>query len=326
MSETGDHDGTAEPLRREAAEWILRLTSGEATKADLAALARWRASSVEHAAAFAEARSRWRLYGRALEQVARQDQAIPLAMSAPPRLIGRRAWIGGALAATAAAGAAVMVRPPLQLWPSVGELAADHRTATGEQRRLTLSDQVTLDMNTQTSLNLRAAIDQGERIELIAGEAAISTRSRTVELVAADGRALAEAAAFTVRRVGAEVSVSCLSGTVRVERGQQSASLAPSQQVSYSLHGLSTKTGIDIATAKGWLEGDLFFHDEPLSRVVDEVNRYRPGRIILMNAALGQRRITAHFKLNRLDVVISQLRGSLGARIASLPGGVVVVS
>ncbi|MFG3756802.1 DUF4880 domain-containing protein, partial [Klebsiella pneumoniae] len=33
------------PLQREAWKWVLHMTSGEATRADIAALARWRARS-----------------------------------------------------------------------------------------------------------------------------------------------------------------------------------------------------------------------------------------------------------------------------------------
>ena len=47
----------------------------------------------------------------------------------------RRFLRGAAVASAAAALAAVTLRPPLHLWPSLQDMAADHRTATGEQAR-----------------------------------------------------------------------------------------------------------------------------------------------------------------------------------------------
>ena len=83
---------------------------------------------------------------------------------------------------------------------------------------------------------------------------------------------------------------------------------------------------VDPAIVAAWRDGELLFQNEPLARVIEEVNRYRPGRIILVNEALGQRRFTAQFKLDRLEVVITQLKATFGARVVSLPGGVVLVS
>ena len=75
-------------------------------------------------------------------------------------VVGRRATMsrrallagGGALAASVAAYA--VMKPPLDLWPSFDELRADYRTATGEQRRVTVAD-VDVRLNTQTSIASR---------------------------------------------------------------------------------------------------------------------------------------------------------------------------
>jgi transmembrane sensor len=59
--------------------------------------------------------------------------------------------------------------------------------------------------------------------------------------------------------------------------------------------------------------------------VVDEVNRYRPGRIILANGALGDRLVSGVFHLDRIDGVLDQIK-QLGAAITVLPGRVILVS
>ena len=74
-----------DPLKREVLEWIIRLTSGAATKADAAALKLWRAQSPAHDAAFAEA-VRLR---RALRQAA-HELAIDMPTTIGPALFSAR--------------------------------------------------------------------------------------------------------------------------------------------------------------------------------------------------------------------------------------------
>ena len=61
------------------------------------------------------------------------------------------------------------------------------------------------------------------------------------------------------------------------------------------------------------------------SRVIAEVNRYRPGRIVLIDRSLGDEEVTARFRLDRLDDAIAQIHEVFRARIRTLPGGLVLV-
>ncbi len=319
-----------EALKREAWTKLLHVTSGHASKADVAALKLWCAQSPRHAEAFAQVSGRWRVFGKAIENVAQTGPAIGAEARARTRVpIGRRAFLVGALGAlgASAAGAAVMIaRPPMELWPSLGEFAADYRTATGERRHIALAERASVDMNTRTSLNVRAGSGGGDQIELIGGEAAFATRSRPVEVIAGNGRAWADDAQFSIRRNGSDICVTCVEGSVDVQQDGRSATLQKRQQVIYDGRHLGQVRSVDPVTVTAWREGELLFQNEPLARVVDEINRYRPGRIILVNEALGQRRFTAQFRLDRLEVVITQLKATFGVRVVSLPGGVVLVS
>ncbi|MDE1174712.1 MAG: DUF4880 domain-containing protein [Parvibaculaceae bacterium] len=326
MSDVDNLVGMEEPLKREAWNWVLRMTSGHATRADMAALERWCAQSPLHARAFTRASGRWNAFGPAIESVLREEGGMPSSpVTRPARRLGRRAFLGGALAASAAGAAVMIARPPLDLWPSISEFAADYRTATGEQRHIMLAGSVSVEMNTRTSLNILSA-SHGDRIELITGEAAVTAGSQSIEVMAANGRALAQNAQFNIRYDGPTVCVTCLGGVVLVEQQGRSVSVQQKQQVSYTGHSLGQTMPIDPMTVTGWRKGDLFFQNEPLAQVIEEVNRYRSGKIILMNGELGQRRFTARFRLDRLDVVVTQLQATFGARVTSLPGGVVLVS
>ncbi|MBV8927054.1 MAG: FecR domain-containing protein [Bradyrhizobium sp.] len=316
-------------LSQEAWDWVFRMTSGDATDADMTALRTWCARSPLHAREYARVSRRWRALGPAVEDMARQYLADHPGRPADFLPRRRAVLVGGA--AVAAAGAAVMVlRPPLELWPSLSEWRADYRTEIGERRQIKLSDAASVELNTRTSLNIRSPGDGRDRIELISGEAIIAARNREIEVIAGNGRTSATLAEFNVRCNGDAIRVTCIEGTVRVNHQGRFVDLQPKQQVVYQAKdsnpgSLGPAKTVDPDVVTGWRQGLLYFEDEPLAHVIEEVNRYRPGRIVLMNAELGRRRYTASFRLDHLEVVVPQLRSAFGARVRQLPGGFVLL-
>lgn len=308
---------------REAQGWMLRFAAGGADGADLEAFKQWAAADPAHADAFARACRVWDTIGPAAAGLSSwRDQA----RVAPRPHMARRALIGGALAASAAAAVTLAIRPPLGLWPSVSELAADYRTAIGERRNIALPGGSTIDLNTRTSIALRAAQGGTERIELLAGEAAVTARDlHRVEVLAGDARALAEGATFNIRLAGLAVCTSCIAGEMEVVAGSRAARLKAQQQVIYAAGTLGAVTSIDPAAVTAWQSGVLVFHATPLSEAVDEINRYRPGRIIVTNAALGRRLFNARFLIANVDGVVGQIQQVFGATVTNLPGGIVLL-
>ena len=329
---TGSHDRSAEreALKRQAIDWLTLLSSGHVTQSDAEGLKRWCGESPAHAEAFAEANLLWGVLGPATRNVAARNKVQGGQRARPDPLLGRRAFLGGsAVAATAAAAGYLIVWPPLGLWPSLSELMAEYRTVTGEQRQLATAGGAAVEMNTQTSLNVAAvAGGDGDRIELIAGEAIVTTgatTSKPVVVVAADGRTNARNAKFDVRLDGPSVCVTCLDGSVDVEHRGAAAIVREKQQVTYNEGGLERVVSVDPAVVTSWHAGVLIFRGELLSRAVEEINRYRPGRIVLVDASLGHRRIDASFRLDHIEEIVPQIERVYGARVRTLPGGLVLL-
>lgn len=327
---TDDEDA----LQREAQQWLIRLNSGEATTADAEALQRWRLTSRDHRRAFAEASLLWTKLGSAATETSRrtvkQAAATGRHRSATGRVaLGRRAFLGGAIAATAAASAYVVVNPPLELWPSLTDMRADYRTGVGEQRVVAVQEDVSVRLNTRSSLAILQQASQADGIELLSGEAAIEiapNNRRAFALVAAHGRTLAQNARFNIRYDGSSVRVTCLEGAVEVEHLGRRASVASHRQVVYASHGMSDVTNADADSVTAWERGVLVFRNDPLAHVVEEINRYRPGRIILMNEELGRKSVLATFRLDRIDEAVPRLQAAFGVKTRNLPGGIVLVS
>ncbi|MCK9915649.1 FecR domain-containing protein [Microbacteriaceae bacterium K1510] len=319
-----EHGSMTSGLEREALARVRRLISGEATLEDIEDTTRWRALSPAHAEAFAFASRLWDQLGPAGRNVAaRRPDTVPLRQ---PVMRNRRAIILGG-AAAAASVAFVVVRPPLDLWPSLAELSADYRTAPGEQRRVVLPNGAAVELNTRTSISLQFAADH-ERLELITGEATIATgatTSKPLVVVAGDGRADAQNARFNVRYDGLAAQVTCLEGVVQVARDDTSLMLEARHQIAYANRGLTAPVVIDPAAVTAWREGVLVFHAAPLSDVVAEVNRYRPGKIVLMNADLARKTVNARFRIDNIDEIMTLAQRVFGAKVTSLPGGIVVL-
>lgn len=314
-------------LKRQAVAWVRRLTSGEATVADAEALKRWRGQSPEHAAAFADVSRLW----RDLEPAGRNVRRYREISSTPAFSVtlGRRAFLGGGLAAASAAGVYAAVRPPLGLWPSVHELTADYRTTTGEQRNVELFDAVSVHMNTRTAIEVHASDSAADRIELLSGEAAFSVGERSgrrLAVRAADRWVTADAARFDVRHLNSAVCVTCLGGTVSVERDSEVVAVGTGQQLRYDASGLQPPDRVDTDVASAWQRGFLIFRFTPLSDVVDEVNRYRSGRIIITNPDLGRMPVSGRFRIDNLDQILTRIEQAFGANIRTIPGGLVFLS
>lgn len=313
-------------LAREAHAWARTLATGAPTTADGAAFNAWRSQSPAHELAWANAARAWRELGRVTQAYAKTRSAV-----AAPRRNGvpvpRRRWLlaagAGAFASLAVAG---VVRPPLGLWPSWSEFNSDYRTATGEQRSVALdSQQLTLALNTQTSVNISTRGGQPE-IELVSGEAAIrAARSQPCAVVAGAARMTLVSGDIEVRRLPqGEVQLRCNAGQVNVQHPDASLVLRAGQELRYTAAGLQAPAAVP-QDASDWRAGIVSFHDLPLNQAIDEINRYRPGRVVLMNDALARHRLSARYEVKDLDQAITQIQQLYGASVRRV-GDVVFLS
>ncbi|MCR6477775.1 FecR domain-containing protein [Variovorax sp. ZS18.2.2] len=330
-----DPDASASPLDEEARAWVRHLSSGRATGRDARLLRQWCALSEPHREAFARARQEWHDIGGI---AATYQRLFPLSAAAPRRVAAaatgpdpRRRWLLGAgLSAAGAAAVVAAIHPPLALWPSWSELSADYRTGTGQQARVALSEQVEITLNTQTSLAVQAAgsSEGSDRIRLIAGEASIQRGpgARPVELMAGSGRILPGVGGVEVRRVDGRCSVTCTEGRAEVLHAAGSVALREGERVWYGPEGLAAAVPVDMEQALAWRRGVVVFRGTPMAEAVAEINRYRAGRVVLVNDALASRRLSGHFRISALDEAIVQIQKLFGASVTRLPGGVVVLA
>lgn len=316
-------------LERQAWSWLRRLNSGDVKAIDAEAFKRWLRTSPAHRSVFAAAKREWALIEPAAGSVLRTNpEAAALherALNGPNR--NRRVFLGAAASAAAVAGVAVL-RPPLDLWRPLDEWGADERTATGEQRTFAVAQRIQVMLNTQTSVRRQTVGSETIGIDLLAGEVAVDLMDlgEPFTVLAGVGRSRAEFGRFEVRHLDGRVCVTCVEGGVSIEHPAGRRTLKTGQQAVYDGVAVSGVAGVEAADVSAWRKGELVFRQTPLARVVEEINRYRAGRVLLMNAAARSKPVSGSFAIGVLDVALVQLQRTFELHARSLPAGLLILS
>lgn len=312
-------DDHLDALKREATQWIVRLTSGKATVEDAEALRVWRARSPQNERAFREASRLWKNIKPALQ---------PVPENADRRqgpLFSRRAFLtAGGMAASATGAAFVMAE--LGFIPSINDFLSDYATGVGETSTVTLSDGSTAVLDGRTSLAVNFDSDF-RRISLKSGAAVFevkNTDSRPFEVIASNGISRMSSGSLSIALAPDDVSVTCIHGQVDVDC-KTSVMIGAGEGVIYSSDGIKEKGARDVATAAAWREGLLIFNDRPLGNVIADLNRHRRGKVVLARRALSSHRVSGVFHLDRPDEILAHFQDTLHLRSLSLMGGVIVL-
>ncbi|AWG36031.1 FecR domain-containing protein [Alcaligenes aquatilis] len=309
-------------LHKEARAWVSRLKTSSLTSRQARELRRWCGRSPSHAAAFAHAREMWDATPQDREQWLREAKLMKKRGHQPLR----RALLGGLLVG---GGLYLLAKPPLQLWPSLADLRADYRTGAGEQRRVQLMDHVWLDMNTRSRLNVSDDPHLGRVVALLDGEVEVrqSERSASVATVFAGAGSIQTFNGRTnIRYLNGQTQVTCLSGSAQVDVGGQGYRLGAGEQLVYGRHAISSVQTVAAENLPSWRQGRLAFHEQPLSQVLAELNRYWAGHLILRDATLGSVLVSFAVSLDNLPEVLEVLQQVYGVQVMCLPGGIALLS
>lgn len=305
----------AERLLEQACGWLSKMHSGDFSLAEQQRLLAWRAADPAHDEAWQKAQTLWqgleRLRGRTIpgsEPLLRERYRNPQSRPAvKPRY--RRRILPLAVACSAVlAVTLVLLFPPL-VW------RAEYLTGKGEQRSVTLADGSRVTLNTSTALAIH--FDESvRRVELLAGEAffEVAKNPRQPFVVSADGSEVrAVGTAFVVQRRTEQTLVELVEGIVDIQdaRHQHRERLTAGQTATIGADNINLQRVSRPESMALWREGYLQFDGLPLHEAVAQINQYRPGRVLLLNSALADRRISGLFRLDALDQAIASLEAAV---------------
>ncbi len=319
-------------LMEEAVDWLVKLRGGNLSEAQTHAFAEWLSQDSEHAAAFAKAED---FLGEMVAAVklprpvdvepkpnAEKPSRQPLTI--PPRKIVKP-WLAIPLAMAAAWLVAVGLVLPSQS-SLLDNLLSDYHTGIGEIRDIQLADGSRLLLNTNTAVSVDYQPIQ-RLIKLHHGEARFTVAKDAQRPFEVKANSLIVQALGTVfdvyRKTPHSINVTVQEHAVAARIQQKNSkptqghssqlTVQAGQQLIYQGDNtLPQPTATNLAQASAWQQRRLYINDRPLGELVEELDRYRMGRIYLSDAKLKNLRVTGVFPLDNPEEVIASVRKVLG--------------
>lgn len=298
------------PTRRQAlraaAQWYARLCAEEAGQADEHALDRWLASDPLNQWAWDRVDRLQKQFGHlpgslALDTLDRAQQHLN---------VNRRHVLKGlvSLAGAGTLGLTAYRYAPARHW------LADHHTATGEIKRLTLADGSTLILNTASAVDIR--FGENRRLVLLReGEIMVSTVKDTAPIPrpffvqTPQGRVRALGTRFSVRALPAETQVAVYEHRVEVIAQNGSQRICPSgKQLIFTADAVTAPAEL-AATTDAWTRQMLVVEAMRLDDFIAELGRYRSG-VLRCDPAVAHHRISGAFRVDDTDQALRALAKS----------------
>jgi transmembrane sensor len=310
-------------IERQAREWLVRMDGDEPlTEAEAEAQREWMRRSVLHREELKRTCKFWRQTNVLTE--------LAVCLESATEQHSRRSarWA----TAVALAASAVLVAVILGWWylQRLDRMSnGGYQTFVGQQRSIALSDGSSIQMNTDSGVQV-AYSDDSRAIRLQKGEALFSVMpdpQRPFEVFAADRVVRAVGTAFEVHLDRSKVDVADVSRQRNVthNKSPRSKDDPPSASLGRLKAGEMTSVGSgsdhievtqlaepEMQRKMAWQEGYLAFFGESLSEVVEQVNRYSPVTFELGDPKLASIVVGGRFRIGDLDAALDALQTNFG--------------
>src|ERR1700682_6281271 len=321
LPNTGDKE-------REASAWFARMNADDVTSDDRTGFEAWLRGHSCNAKAYAELSSTWQELVKSGPLVrALYFGQVMNAASAPPA--PRRRW---AVAAVAAGIGAIVVGVAWNVYKQKEETR--FQTAIGEQAAVALPDGSSFDLNT----NSRIWVDYSQRrrvIRLERGEAFFKVAHDTQRpfwVRAGDYWVRAVGTAFNVYLSPTGVEVTVSEGTVKVVNATTTEAPPSDAAITGSAAAVTAGERVDVhgpaevihelnsaqlTRLLAWRKSSLYFQDQPLGDVVNELMRYTTLKIEFDDEALRQLPVGGTFQTSPegAEALLTMLQDGFGTTI-----------
>jgi transmembrane sensor len=184
----------------------------------------------------------------------------------------------------------------------------DYRTAMGERRVVTLVDGSRLSLDSDSEVTVRYG-SHARDLRLLRGQARFDVthdRARPFSVVAGKQKVIATGTAFNIDMAGPKVLVTLIEGRVLVVDENDGSATTPAspphvvelragQQMTTGAAGAPAIVPVNLQHVTAWTVGHIMFDDEPLSSVVERVNRYGGTQIVIADPQVGAMKISGVF-------------------------------
>ncbi len=205
---------------------------------------------------------------------------------------------------------------------------ADYLSGVGKRSAFILEDGTKVELDSNTALKVDMTKVE-RRITILRGEAFfdLARDERPFVVAAAGGEIRDVGTAFDVDE-GDVSTVSVETGLVDVRlssKPDDQLRLMAGQSVNYGTEGLSKIRAIDFDADVAWRHGKIVFRQQKLSDLVTKLNRYRRGRIFIINPWIRNEVVSGTFNIDQPDSAIEALKSLLGIQAVELTPYVVLL-
>lgn len=330
MSKTEDNIialPSAEDIEAQAASWLTVMGREDVSSTDTTRFTLWLKKSERHRDAFRAVSALWDDLAilKELDDIAEAMVEVP--QTEKPSLFTRRRATLSALAASlimAIVGGAVFQFNHNQ---NLVEKAV-FTTAVGEQRTIRLSDGSTVQMNTDS--HMEVDFSRAERlVRLLRGEAyfeVAKNRERPFLVYAAKSVVRAVGTAFIVRlQPNDAVEVTVEEGRVAlvslstplVEAPLSIAELTAGQSAVFNekVEHLAQILPAELSRKLAWRQGMLAYAGDPLADVIADISRYTDITIEIADPSLGTMPIGGYFRVGEIKALFDALEQTFGIEV-----------
>jgi ferric-dicitrate binding protein FerR (iron transport regulator) len=228
---------------------------------------------------------------------------------------GRQRWL--TIGLSAAASLALLAAAYFTFWyraPKQGmETALYYNAAFGEQRQVPLPDGSNVTLNSGASIWVEPGFNKKQRNIELHGEAFFEVKKLNLPFTVKAGKAeiTVLGTAFNVRETKAEVRVDVARGNVRVEAKDQFAEVRKGQAAILDVASGSLRAEAGDSLSWSWKQGVLVFRNEPLSAVVERLEKHYNVRIS-MQPEWAQKRYSGRFEPMPAADALNLINSALG--------------
>lgn len=326
-------------ITRQACEWVAKLHEADLSESERSELKAWMANSKEHRTEIRRVAQRWDDLNDLTLLAVPTDQPKPENGRGSGYFSTAKLQFGFASIAVIAVLATVGLK--MGLWPQaepqlhVAQEFKSYSTDIGEQRLITLPDSSTVLLNTDSRFSV-AYSPEFRDIYLIEGEAHFEVQSssgRPFRVFAGKSKVRAVGTAFSVYLKKTTVDITVTHGSVEIDSISEpindtlpadNVSVVAASSIVSAGHAaefdqlmgsIETKVLSESSIVPAWHHGKLKFTGEPLSKVVEEISRYSPLSIVILDSDLRNLRIGGLFDAGETDKMFEALESGFGIEV-----------
>ncbi|VFR17547.1 Iron siderophore sensor protein [plant metagenome] len=208
---------------------------------------------------------------------------------------------------------------------------ADHLTAAGEMRRISLSDGSKVTLGPDSAIRSAMNVD-GRRVELLAGMAYFEVEPDSVrpfQVVAGDMTVTVVGTAFDLSMDADTTSVAVDHGLVdvRIDTSAPGENLGAGQWLSFDQGTGTVERGVrEPAQVAAWRDGVLVAQGETVAAVVARIARWQAARVVIADPGLGNQRISGVYNLDKPLNALRAVVGPHGGKVHEVTSWLTVIS